>query len=380
MDRNTHFINQLYQADTKTLSAISRQRMQGKLGPGVDYNESWGALMVQAYQQGTAVYREHYAAVLAQQLKITPEQIATMDTEAYGWQHSITALHIAAEIEWPTGTITESLQQQLTQLKHQLPDLAPRERDEQGNGYPHTDYLAALYRLLAEIQPWEPELAEQAWTHCDQTKTDKTTYKPWTRDETSPMAKGAIAEPTPLWNSTSLEPNCKQRETITTNIQQTARAERYWWLAQWAMRSDSSPTPWLSQHVDQFSQALEAANGWPGDMVRFFISVEQICGTHRLEQLIQHMPYPKNRARRQQLATQLYYFDENQAALREEWLNTMYNYHEPKQCKRPDILRFAPPQSAKKPQTNNVILSNGFTTPSRHTVDTSSFHNRLARA
>ena len=382
MDRNTHFINKLYQADAETLSEISRQRMQGKLGPGVDYNESWGAIMVQAYQQGTAAYREHYAAVLAQQLNIMPEQIATIDTEPHGWQHSITALHIAAEIEWPTGTITESVQQQLTQLKHQLPDLAPRERDEQGSGYPHTDYLAALYRLLAEIQPWEPELAEQAWSHCGQKKTDETKYKARTRDETSLTAQEAIAEPSSLWNSLAIEPNRKQPDTIKTNIQQTARAERYWWLAQWAMRSDPSPKPWLSQHLDTFSQALEAADGWPGDMIRFFISVERqgTCSPERLERLIQNIPYPTNRARRQQLATQLYYFDENQVALREECLNHMYNYHEPKRCKRPDILRIVIPQPAKKNKTNKVISPDGFTTPTRHTVDTSSFHNRLARA
>ena len=337
MEIDTYFTRSLYQADAATLLANSRQRMLGELGPMVDYNESWGEILVQAYQQGTAAYRARYSAMLAQHIMITPAQIAALQTDTQGeWQYRVTALQSAADIQWMSGEQKDRLVQWLDQRMHDLPESIPRERAKQGDGYPQTDYLATLSRLVTDLLPRDPGFAEAVWSRC------------------------------------------RQAQPKETNIQRIARAERYWWLAQWAMRWDTATQPWLAQHMDCFSQALEAADGWPGDLIRFFISVEHqgTCELQRLARLIQHVPHPTDRARRQQLATQLYYFDANQEALQEEWLNNMYNAQVPKQCNRPRNLRLVASQPAK-PETSRPMVQSP---KPRYTADPASYPTRLRRS
>ncbi|MEL6710328.1 MAG: hypothetical protein AAFP10_03895 [Pseudomonadota bacterium] len=311
MDRNTHFIERLYQASDEELVAWSRQRMLGELGPAVDYNESWGELLITAYNQaGDPPYQTRFKQCLVRQLlPAFATDFVALGADTHGdWQCTVTALQVAARIRWEAQetALTDlqgRIQSWLTGLQRMSGALPlPRERVALGTGFPQTDLISALFCLVAEVIPWSRELVGKLWELC-----------------------------------------AADHPHVDARLCARTQAERYWWLAYWALSRDSARAPWLAAQVDQLSRALEAADWWPGNLTCLFLRVETRLGSQerkgqeRIANLIQNIPYPQSLARRKQLAAQLYYFDEHNRAIREQNLLSLYQ-ETSQEGKRPDEM------------------------------------------
>jgi hypothetical protein len=295
MDRQQHFINSLHRATADELAALSRQRLSGELGPAVDYNASWGELLVEAYYQGDADYQARFKQVLVCQLLPgrATDFVALGEAQDGVWQQTVTALQVAAGIQWQDREdalidLQGAIKSWLHGLQQKPAALSqPRERVSLGSGFPQTDLIAALLQLVAEVSGWEFEQAEKLWHLC-----------------------------------------AADQQPPTTSLSIRARAERFWWLAYWALCRDTTDQPWLGPRVDQLSQALEAADWWPGSLTCLFLRVEARLGPddgqQRIAELICKVPYPQDLQRRSELATQLCYFDEENRLLRADNLQSMY--------------------------------------------------------
>lgn len=272
--------------------------MLGELGPAVDYNESWGELLITAYNQAeNPAYQTRFKQCLVRQLlpAFATDFVALGAADTHGdWPCTVTALQVAVGIRWEAQetALTDlqgRIQGWLTGLQ-QVSDAwpVPRERVALGTGFPQTDLISALFCLVAEVMPWSRELAGKLWKLC-----------------------------------TADHPH------VDAGLCARTQAERYWWLAYWALSRDSSAeSPWLAAQVDQLSQALEAADWWPGNLTCLFLRVETRLGSQdgqgRIADLIQNIPYPQSLARRKQLAAQLHYFDEHNRTIREQNLRSLY--------------------------------------------------------
>ncbi len=266
MDRQQRFINSLHRATPDDLAVMSRQRLSGELGPAVDYNASWGELLVEAYYQGDADYQARFKQVLVRQLLpgCATDFVALGEDENGAWQRTVGALQVAVGIQWQDqedalidlqGAITSWLIG-LQQKPAALPQ--PRERVSLGSGFPQTDLIAALLQLVAEVSDWSRELVEKLWQLCA----------------------------------------ADQQPQTTPALSVHTRAERFWWLAYWALCRDTADQSWLGSRVDQLSQALEAADWWPGSLTCLFLQVETRLGSKKgqrqIAKLICKIPYPQD--------------------------------------------------------------------------------------
>ncbi len=270
--------------------------MLGELGPGVEYNESWGELLITAYYQtdDVACQTRFKQCLVRQLLPAFATDFVALGTDTSGkWQCVVTALQVAVGIRWEAqeAALTDlqgRIQGWLTGLQQASGALPlPRERRELGTGFPQTDLISALFRLVAEVLPWSQELAGQLWALCA---------------ADHPGVDAALCART--------------------------RAERLWWLAYWTLSRDRAQSPWLAAQLDELSQALEAADWWPGNLTCLFLRVEARLGSgdgqRQIADLIRHIPYPQTLERRKQLAAQLYYFDEQNRPICEENLLSLY--------------------------------------------------------
>jgi hypothetical protein len=128
---------------------------------------------------------------------------------------------------------------------------------------------------------------------------------------------------------------------------------------------------------------LEAAEWWPGDLTRLFVSVETRLadGQQRIALLIQKVPYPKTRERRQKLAAQLYYFGEDNRILREAALQAMYNDTSHDIPKPPEMITIPhhlmhPRETAEEAYYAMTHLNTMTADPT--TIDTNTFMDRIS--
>lgn len=346
------FIDRLHQADDEQRPQLLCQRLLGRKGPAVQPNEAWGELTARAYHLGDAAFQPRFGAEVLDIIAkfARPSHFAQADHNDDQWRLLVAALDLTADIDWRDATLRRDLSSFLRSWIDSLADHLPRPRDlwqeQRLQGYPHQDLAAAVLRLTPDLLAWDEKSASALWSSC-------------LRDDP--------AAATPAHQRTR------------------TRAERLWWLANWALHgSGMDELKWLGQRIDPLSQALEAADWWPGDLTRLFIDAELAAGAARVAQLITRVPDPDAPERRRELALQLDYFAEEKMEIR-SLLIQMRN-ETAQTTERPASMIVTSPIA--EPATTDTeaqtmaraASARSASMDSHHAVDPNSFASRLAPA